>query len=174
MNDDLVNESKNGNKEAFTELILRHQKELYRIAKMRLADDYDIDDAIQETMITAFKSIKKLKENKYFRTWIIKILINKCNEIYSKKKKESNIAKKYDVTSFETKNEMLEIENKFDFYRLINILNYKERISMVLHYVYDYKIKDISEILDTSENTIKARLARGREKIKSKGGIKNG
>ena len=77
MNEELVNESKNGNKEAFTELILKYQKDLYRIAKMRLADDYDIDDAIQETMITAFKSIKKLKENKYFKTWIIRILINK-------------------------------------------------------------------------------------------------
>jgi len=100
MNEELVNESKNCNKEAFTELILKYQKDLYRIAKMRLADDYDIDDAIQETMITAFKSIKKLKENKYFKTWIIRILINKCNEIYLKKKKESNIIKKYYVTSF--------------------------------------------------------------------------
>lgn len=174
MNDDLVNESKSGNKEAFTELILKNQKDLYRIAKMRLSDNYDIDDAIQETMITAFKSIKKLKENKYFKTWIIRILINKCNEIYSKKKKESNMVRKYDITTFESKNEMLEIENKFDFYRLINILNYEERICMVLYYVYDYKIKDISEILNMNENTIKARLARGREKIKKKGEVKNG
>jgi len=174
VNDELVNESKSGNKEAFTKLILKYQKDLYRIAKMRLADDYDIDDAIQETMIIAFKSIKKLKENKYFKTWIIRILINKCNEIYSKKEKESNIVQKYNVTSFETKNKMLEIEDKLDFYRLINILNYEERISMVLYYVYDYKIKDISKILDTNESTIKARLIRGREKIKNKGEVKNG
>lgn len=174
MNDDLINKSKSGNKEAFTQLILKSQEELYRIAKMRLTDDYDIDDAIQETMISAFKSMNKLKENRYFKTWIIRILINKCNEIYLKKKKETHIIEKYDMRSSENKNEILEIEDKLDFYRLINILSYEERISMILYYVYDYKIKDISEILDVSENTIKARMARGREKIKNKGGIKNG
>ena len=170
----LINESKNGNKEAFTELILKIKEDLYRIAKMRLSDDYDIDDAVQETMIAAFNSIKKLKDNKYFKTWIIKILINKCNKIYSKNKKQNKINTTYDLPNSVATETISIIENKFDFYSLIKILNYEERIAMVLYYVYDYKIKDISEILKTNENTIKARLARGRDKIKNKGGFKNG
>ena len=170
----LINQSKNGNKEAFTELILKNKEDLYRIAKMRLSDDYDIDEAVQETMIAAFNSIKKLKENKYFKTLIIKILINKCNKIYLKNKKQNKINTTYDLSNSVATETISIIENKFDFYSLIKILNYEERIAMVLYYVYDYKIKDISEILKTNENTIKARLARGKDKIKNKGGFQNG
>lgn len=170
----LINQSKNGNKEAFTELILKYKEDLYRIAKMRLSDDYDIDEAVQETMIAAFNSIKKLKENKYFKTWIIKILINKCNKIYLKNKKQNKINTTYDLSNSVATDTISIIENKFDFYSLIKLLNYEERIAMVLYYVYDYKIKDISKILKTNENTIKARLARGKDKIKNKGGSQNG
>lgn len=172
--EELINESKKGNKEAFTELILMNKEDLYRIAKMRLSDDYDIDDAVQETMIAAFSSIKKLKENKYFKTWIIKILINKCNKIHLKNKRRNSINHEYSLSNFMDTETISKIENKFDFYSLIKCLNYEERIAMTLYFVYGYKIKDISEILETNENTIKARLARGKEKIKNKGGIYNG
>ena len=90
--EDLVEEAKNGNNVAFTELVLQNQNELYKIAKMRLANDDDVNDAIQETMLMAFKSIKKLRENKYFKTWFIKILINECNKIYKKRKSYSTVS----------------------------------------------------------------------------------
>lgn len=172
--EDLVKESKNGNINAFTELILRYKEEIYRIAKIRLSNDYDIDEAVQETMIAAFNSIKKLKKDEFFRTWLIKILINKCNKIYSKKKREITIAEKYSSNNLEKIEIISGVESDLNFYSLISILNYEERIAMVLYYVYGYKIKEISKILDTNENTIKARLARGKEKIKNRGGLGNG
>ena len=58
--DDLINKAKNGDKTAFTYLIQDIQNDLYRIAKTRLSDDNDISDAIQETMINAYRNIKKL------------------------------------------------------------------------------------------------------------------
>ena len=60
--DELVKRAQQGNKEAFTELILLLKADLYKIAKTRIKNDEDIYDAIQETMIIAFKSIKKLKK----------------------------------------------------------------------------------------------------------------
>lgn len=60
--------------------------ELYKIAKTRLKNDDDIYDAIQETMLIAFKSIKRLKQVQSFKTWIIKILINRSNSMYEKRK----------------------------------------------------------------------------------------
>ena len=63
------------------------KEELYKIAKARLKRDEDVFDAIQETMIVTFKNIKKLKEPSSFKSWLIKILISKSNDIYRKEKK---------------------------------------------------------------------------------------
>ena len=65
--DELVKRAQQGNKEAFTELILLLKADLYKIAKTRIKNDEDIYDAIQETMIIAFKSIKKLKKIESFK-----------------------------------------------------------------------------------------------------------
>ena len=54
---------------------------------MRLYCEDDINDAVQETIIKAYRYIKKIKQPQYFKTWIIKVLINNCNKIYKKSNK---------------------------------------------------------------------------------------
>lgn len=85
--EEIIEKVKKGDNQAFTVLITNMQSELYKIAKLRLKSDDDINEAVQETIIKAYSSIKKLKNNQYFKTWIIKILINECNSIYQKNKK---------------------------------------------------------------------------------------
>ena len=75
--EELVEKAKNDDKRAFSELIMATEKELYLIAKSKLKSDDDIGDAIQETIYKSYKNIKKLRDNSVFKTWIIKILINK-------------------------------------------------------------------------------------------------
>ena len=58
--EELVKRAQNGDKETFTELILEIRNDLYKIAKCRLYSEDDIEDAIRETMIKSYKSIKKL------------------------------------------------------------------------------------------------------------------
>ena len=82
--EELVKKAKNKNEKAFDELISLIEKEMYLIAKTRLYNDDDIADAIQETIYLCYKNIHKLKDNKLFKTWIIKILINECNKIHRK------------------------------------------------------------------------------------------
>ena len=91
--EELIQKAKNGDKEAFTTIMLSLEKDLYKIAKTRLKNDDDIYDAIQETIIEAFKSIKKLKNTEAFKTWIIRILINKTNDIFRRKKHKKEILK---------------------------------------------------------------------------------
>ena len=89
--EELIQKAKTGDKEAFTTIMLSLEKDLYKIAKTRLKNDDDIYDAIQETIIEAFKSIKKLKNTEAFKTWIIRILINKTNDIFRRKKHKKEI-----------------------------------------------------------------------------------
>ena len=70
--------AKSGDKAAFSELIDCHRQTLYRVAKGILKSDFDVADAIQEAIISAYKNIGSLKNEDYFKTWIIRILINEC------------------------------------------------------------------------------------------------
>lgn len=163
----LIKQAINGDKNAFTELILNYQQDLYKIALTRLHSEYDIEEAIQETMISAFKNIKKLKDIEKFKNWIIKILINKCNEIYRKKMLRLvplDEVDKYDLS--ESNN--LEIESRLDFYSIIKTLDKKSRTILVLYYGEKYTTKEIAEILNKSENTIKTILRRSKIKLKDK------
>ena len=62
--EELILESINGNDEAYTKLTQSIQNELYRVAQARLDNIDDINDAIQETMIIAYKSLKSLENTK--------------------------------------------------------------------------------------------------------------
>ena len=174
--EELIQRAQHNDKEAFTQIILELDNELYKIAKTRITNEADIQDAIQETMIETYKSIKKLKDPKKFKKWLIKILINKCNRIYKRKYKKDISIDEYNIDNYIVLNNYKDIEDELNFYSLIKDLKYEERIIVILYYMEQYNISDIKEILGMNENTIRTHLYRARQKIKDsfKGGIKNG
>lgn len=164
---ELVEKAKKGDKEAFTELIMSLENDLYKIAKTRLQNDDDISDVFQETVINAFKSIKKLKNTEYFKTWLIKILINKCNSLYKeRKKRKETLLEDLEVENNLLDNNIEAINDELSFNAIMKDLNYDERISLILYYSEGYTNKEISKILKINENTIKARISRAKMKIK--------
>ena len=122
----LVKRAQKGEKEAFTELILEIRNDLYKIAKCRLHSEDDIEDAVQETMIKAFKSIKKLNKKQSYKKWIISILINECVNVYKKNKNEiqlkeaindenlNNELPKDENTLLRGKKKIMDINNTFN------------------------------------------------------------
>lgn len=164
--EELIVRAQNDEKEAFKELILKIKNDLYKIAKMRLHCEDDIEDAIQETIIEVYKNIKKLRKIELFKTWVIKILINRCNKIYRKSAKEKKL--EYLDENLHEEYSRTEGDNigNLDFYNLIKELNYKERLALTLFYLSDFTTKEISKIVKEPESTIRNRIARAREKIK--------
>ena len=68
-------------------LILDSERQLYSTAKTILYSDQDCADAIQDTIVKAFSKIDTLKNDKYARTWLVRILINECYSILRKSSK---------------------------------------------------------------------------------------
>lgn len=163
--EELVKKSKEGDERAFTDLIISIESDLYKIAKMRLECDDDINEAVQETIIQAFKSIKKVKQPQYFKTWIIRVLINNCNKVY-KRLKKNNSLEIYEVESIHSSYEIEKEINQLDFFILIKTLNYKERIALTLYYLENLTNKEISRILKEPESTIRNRISRAVAKLK--------
>ena len=160
--EELVEKAKNKDDKAFTELILHIEKDLYCIAKSRIDNENDIDDVIQETMITAFYNMKKLKENRYFKTWIIKILINNCNKFYKRKE-----VKSIDEKDILDKNCTIDI-SEIEFSDFIAFLNEDERTILLLYYYLGYTTREIADILNKREGTICSKISRAKKKIKDR------
>lgn len=171
--EELVEKSKKGDNQAFSELIISMENELYKIARTRLRNEEDIKEAVQETIIKTYSSLKKLRNSKFFKTWIIRILINECNSVYTKNKKDN--FEEYDerTVNIEATNELKTKIDNLDFFILIDNLNYSERIIMTLFYLEEFSTKEIAKILKEPEATIRTRLSRSRNKLKKviEGGV---
>lgn len=143
------------------------KEELYKIAKARLKRDEDVFDAIQETMIVTFKNIKKLKELSSFKSWLIKILISKSNDIYRKENKR-NVISLEEIQNY-NKSDCLDIqttEDTLDFSFMCKQLKYEERIIIMLFYMEKFTDKEIGEILNLNTNTVKTKRTRTIKEIK--------
>lgn len=160
----VVRKAQRGNKEAFNQLIVMHKDDLYRFAKSKLGkNEEDICDVVQETIVTAYSSIGKLKKRGSFKKWLLKILDNKCKDFFRDKytheevSYESNECENYIVDSH--------IDSTLEFNDLMKGLNKKERKIILLYYEYNYNCNEIAKILDMNPNTVRSKLSRAREKI---------
>lgn len=155
-----VVKAKNGDKEAFMELINENRLNIYRVAKGILKNEYDIEDAIQNTVIKAFEKINTLKNDDFFRTWIIRILINECNNILRKNKRLVSFEEAVVEEKYNDKYENMDLTNA------IASLNEELRTITVLYYFEDMSTVDIAKLLEIPEGTVRSRLARSREKLR--------
>ena len=163
----MIKKAQKGDKEAFIKVINEYTQDMYKVAKARLNSEEDIGDAIQDTILSAYKNICVLKETSYFKTWIIKILINKCNDIINKNKKIVYVEEYYDnsnninSSAYDTN-----IEENMIFSESLSILSEDDRVVVILYYVDGFNTREISEILNEKEGTIKSRLSRARQQLK--------
>ena len=166
--EELIKEIQTGDELAFKKLTQNVENDLYRIARTRLIDDDDIKDAIQNTMLITYKNSKKIRNFEAFKTWMFKVLINECNKIYNKNKKNKVIFEKIlNGSVYEQYRDPIEdVHNKLNFDILISKLSYEERIALTLYYNSGLSYSQISKILKANENTIKSRITRAVQKLK--------
>jgi len=157
--DELIKEAKRGNPDAFTQLIQLQMQNMYKAARALLHNDEDVADAISETILTCWEKIGQLKYEKYFRTWMTRILINKCNDILRKKINLFNTEEIPEIPSCDTGFENVEWKEA------LNSLDKKYRLVIMLYYVEGFKTSEISQILELPDSTVRSRLARGRERL---------
>ncbi len=155
----LIKEARSGDSDAFAELMQSQMKNMYKAARAILYHDEDVADAISETILTCWEKLWQLKEEDYFRTWMTRILINKCNDILRNQKNISLVEEIPEVSSYDTKYENVEWKEA------LNSLGEKYRLVLMLYYVEGFKTAEISDILNMPESTVRSRLARGREQL---------
>lgn len=152
----LIRKARKMDKQAFVELMEMHKQSMYKVAWGYLHNDDDIADAIQETILNCYEKIDSLKQEAYFSTWLIRILINNCKDILQEKKREmpKDVLPEQGAICRELQN--------YEFEELLKEMDEKYRLVLLLYYGEGLKIREIAQILEMDENTVKTRLSRGR------------
>lgn len=155
---DLVNQAKNYDKEAFAELYRMVYQDMYRFALYTLKNQQDAEDAVGDTITDAFATIQKLRSATAFRSWIFKILSNKCRQ-----KLKEYLHKTAELTDdlVHTADFSEDSEVRAAFANLEN----EERLIIMMHIFGGYSSREIGKILHKSDNTVRSSKSRALKKL---------
>lgn len=130
----------------------------YRVAWAILGNKADCHDAMQETLLKAWAARHTLRDERYFTTWLVRILINECRAIQRKRAKQVLIPDSYQAGETNLPD--------MDLRHAIDTLPEKLRLPLVLHHLEGYPVNDIAQILRTPAGTVKNRLMEARKRLR--------
>lgn len=159
---------------AFQEFYEEWYPKVYYIALAITHHDADAKDAAQETMIEVHHSIHNLRDVKYFKLWLNRIILSKCNRIFRKRKaitmdmeqREALMMKEEDRDEFLPADHM---HYQSDVEVMESLLMKMPAIYsqvLVLMYYEQFSIKEIADVLQIPEGTVKSRLNSAKLKLK--------
>ncbi|MBQ6602588.1 MAG: sigma-70 family RNA polymerase sigma factor [Eubacterium sp.] len=142
-------------------MVIGNEQQIYRIAKSILKRDEDCADAAQEAVAKALAALPSLKNDAYAKTWFIRILIHAAYDIL---RKQRMYVLDLDEAAFDGAEE--EQKDYTELYEAIFSLSEDYRAAIVMHYIEGYRLREIADILEIPEATVKTRLRRGRQALK--------
>lgn len=157
----LVRRAQRGNADSFIRLIEENKQTLMRVAYGFFQSEEDVADAVAETVADAYEHIRELKKPEYFKTWLVKILINNCSRLYNQNRKSTGLECLPEIAV--ESSDMADVE----FAEMIGSLPEEDRAIFQLYYGENFTTREIAEVLHKKESTVKSRLHRGREKLRT-------
>ena len=136
---------------------------LYRVSCTLLDRQEDREDAVQEAICRAWERIGSLKKPQYFRTWLVRILINEC---YGLLRQGSRVVCMDELP--EGPAQEPDRERSMDLAEAVSSLDEKLRLPVVLYYAEGYSVREIAQLLDASESAVKMRLLRARDDLRER------
>ena len=136
--------------------ILAMTDTMYHISYGMLTNRSDQEDAVQECIRKALAKHTSLRDGRYVKTWVTRILINECNNILRRRKREIPTDEAYLVAPQTA---------DADMFDLLSGLTEKHRLPLILHYHEGYTTREVATILRVPEGTIKGRLVSARKEL---------
>ncbi|MCI9006543.1 MAG: RNA polymerase sigma factor [Lachnospiraceae bacterium] len=148
--------------ERFMELYQTVYGDLYRLAYYYMGNVQDAEDAVQDTVLSAYEHFGSLKEESSFRPWIFRILVNRCRRTL-KRRRQREIPVE-DVRTVQ-ESEHTGPESQTEVLELLGILNEEERLIVSLTVFGGYKGREIARLLHRNQNTIRSKYWRALKKL---------
>ena len=158
---DLVRRFRQGQEEAFAQLMRRHESRVYNLAYRMLGNSEEARDAAQEAFLSCFRNLEKFRGDAAFSTWLHRIAVNVC---YDSLRKRS--AAPVDAIRFHEPVPAPDHGDRtalsIDVQRALLAVSPQFRAVLILHEIQDVPVEEIASTLELPVGTVKSRLHRGR------------
>lgn len=159
-----IKRAQKGDDRCFHELITEQKALLYKTAYLYVKNEQDALDVVGETVFKAYKSIKTLKQPEYFTTWLVKIVINQSLTMIRKRKEIVPLFEEKDIVQAA---KGISPEEKIDLLEAVSKLNENYKSVVILKYMHDMTLDQISDVLETPIGTVKTRLYRALNELRT-------
>lgn len=161
---ELVQRAKQGSKEAFCDLYSLYKDRLYKYAFYKLGNPDDAQDAVSETVLSAFRQISSLKRAQAFPAWIFKILNSYCSQYI---KNQISSREMLNLESIENRvclQEKYSISVELSF--ALDRLEDDERDIVLLCVVAGFKSREAAQLLGMTAGSVRSKLSRSLDKMR--------
>ncbi|MGV2826578.1 bifunctional nuclease domain-containing protein [Myxosarcina sp. GI1(2024)] len=168
-----------GDKNAFSQLIKRHQIYVFRLAKKMVGRVDIAQDLVQEAFLQAYLSLDRLRDGDRFQAWLSGIVLNVCRT-HIRHQKLNFLSFEEIMGGIKVNSEILattspspiKVVQEQELYNLVleavNSLSAKNRTTVLLFYFEQLTIYEISALLNSSVAAVKGRLHKARKQLKEK------
>ncbi len=153
-------------REQFIYQVKKHEKSFRRFLMALCCGDSALaDDIAQESYIKAYLSLRNLKNDDSFKSWMCRICYN---SFMSHKRSEKILTVDFDELRETASENETDANYKYqELHLALNRLPPKIRTSVLLYYMEGYSVKEIAVIVDSTEDSIRQNLSRGRQQLKN-------
>lgn len=137
---------------------------IYQICFSYLKNEFDTNDAVQETFINFYNKNKTFKTDLDEKRYLIRIAINVCKDIFRKRKMKPLLLNNFEIVD----DKSTTTEENYQLLEEIDLLSNKLKEVIILKYYQGFEYSEISSILNVDEATIRKRHQRALEILKEK------
>ena len=166
--DRLVRRAQRGDQGAFAALVDAHRHRLYTLAARELGSAADADDAVQETLIRAWRALPRFRAEASFSTWLYRICLNAVHDQRARAARGGGVSLDDLGEPVDPRDAIVESELSGELQRALGALDETYRTAVVLYDVLGRSYAEISAVLQVPEGTVKSRIFRGRTELARK------
>ncbi|MDH3709042.1 MAG: RNA polymerase sigma factor [Cyclobacteriaceae bacterium] len=165
----IILKAQKGDNQAFNKLVALWYKRIYNLALKYFSGHDMAMEATQRTFISVHKGLPKLRDTERFRSWIYRIAVNVCHEEERKLKRQAisidGVPEKGKVTiqlaTYGPEKSLQQQELSSLLLEALKEINQEQRMVVIMKEYEGMKFREIAEVLDISENTVKSRMYYG-------------
>jgi RNA polymerase sigma-70 factor (ECF subfamily) len=164
---EIIRQCRNGNSEAFAQLVHRFQYGIIALASNITGDPEEARDVAQDAFTQAYLNLDRFDSSRNFKNWLMGIAVKRSIDRLRKARSFNRFFSSYKIMNPLTRNPgPAPVENKLTVQSLLKRLNGRERSIMALQLKEGLSIREVAEIFNCSENTVRVHLFKARKKIR--------
>ena len=176
---ELLAQCRAGDRVAVDQLVQEYQPQLFRLALSILDDgsqngSADAQEVTQDALLAALRSLDSYRGEAKLSTWLYSITVNLCrNHIRARQRRErvrnlfERLTTPIEDAPSQPEDVIIRKQADSSLFSIVQSLNEKHRLPVILRYYHDCSVAEIAQILDIPEGTVHSRLNTARKKMRN-------